>query len=85
MSKVLLDASAVLCLLHQESGAEHVERILNHAAVSTVNVAEVHSKLCEANMPNEEISNIFPDLGISIIDFGQVMAHQTGQLVTSTD
>lgn len=38
----VLDASATLALLHTEPGAEMVEEVLDHAAISTVNWSEVH-------------------------------------------
>ena len=46
MSSVVLDASALLAVLNQEAGAEMLTpEILSDSAISTVNLAEVHSKL----------------------------------------
>jgi PIN domain nuclease of toxin-antitoxin system len=46
MNRVVLDASALLAILNQEPGAETLTpELLSAAAVSTVNLAEVHSKL----------------------------------------
>ena len=46
MSRVVLDASALLAVLNQETGAETLTaEILSGALISTVNLAEVHSKL----------------------------------------
>jgi PIN domain nuclease of toxin-antitoxin system len=46
MNKVVLDASAVLAILNQESGAEKLTpELLSAAASSTVNLAEVYGKL----------------------------------------
>ena len=46
MSRIVLDASALLALLNGESGAEKLTPQLLHAATSsTVNLAEVQSKL----------------------------------------
>ena len=46
MNKIVLDASALLALLNQEPGAETLTpELLSAAAISTVNLAEVHSKL----------------------------------------
>jgi ribonuclease VapC len=45
----VLDASALIALLHEEEGAEIVaEAIVAGAAISVVNLAEVLSKLAEA-------------------------------------
>jgi ribonuclease VapC len=46
MSNGVLDASAILAILFQERGAEKLtDEILDSAIVSTVNLAEVQSKL----------------------------------------
>jgi PIN domain nuclease of toxin-antitoxin system len=46
MSKVVLDASALLALLNQEAGAQLLTpELLSDAAMSTVNLAEVQTKL----------------------------------------
>jgi len=46
MSEVVFDASAILALLQQEPGAEKLTiEIRKNAVVSTVNLAEVQSKL----------------------------------------
>jgi PIN domain nuclease of toxin-antitoxin system len=46
MNKAVLDASAILAVLFQERGAENLsDEILQGAVVSTVNLAEVQTKL----------------------------------------
>ena len=46
MNSVVLDASALLAILNQEPGAERLTpELLSAAAISTVNLAEVHGKL----------------------------------------
>ncbi len=46
MSRVVLDASALMAVLNNEPGAEKLTpQIMNKAATSTVNLAEVHGKL----------------------------------------
>lgn len=48
MNRAVLDASALLALLNQEPGAEALTpEVLRYATSSTVNLAEVHSKLVE--------------------------------------
>lgn len=55
MSKIVLDASAVLAILNGEAGADKLPpRLLNDATVSTVNLAEVHSKLVGRGLDPEE-------------------------------
>ena len=55
MSKVVLDASAVLALLNQEPGAQNLTpELLRDATASTVNLAEVQTKLVrEGGDPDE--------------------------------
>jgi len=46
VNKIVLDASAILAVLNQEPGSEKLTpEMLSRAAVCTVNLAEVHSKL----------------------------------------
>lgn len=52
MSSNVLDASALLTLLNQEPGADKLTPdILDGAVSSTVNLAEVQSKLVQRGMP----------------------------------
>jgi ribonuclease VapC len=55
VSKIVLDASAVLAVLNQEPGAEKLTlEMLSYAAASTVNLAEVHTKLVSRGGNPEE-------------------------------
>ena len=47
MSEFVLDSSAVLALLFQESGMERVEQILDLSIMGRVNEIEVLTKLME--------------------------------------
>ena len=51
----ILDASALLCLLFGEPGADRVERALPDAFISAANLAEVLSKLVDRGLDGEEI------------------------------
>lgn len=55
MNRVVLDASALLTILHQEPGAERLTpELLSAPVTSTVNLAEVHAKLVGRGLdPNE--------------------------------
>ena len=63
----LLDASAVLAVINEESGAENVEKALNDAVISTVNAAEVVSKLDDFGWPTDE--NCAPVQSLATRDF----------------
>jgi ribonuclease VapC len=55
VSKIVLDASAVLALLNNEPGADRLTlELLNDAICSTVNLAEVQSKLVSAGLDPDE-------------------------------
>lgn len=55
MSKVVLDASAILALLNNETGADVLTpSLLSNAMCSTVNLAEVQAKLVSAGGRSEE-------------------------------
>ena len=53
----MLDASALLAILNDEPGSEKLTSqldLLSNAAISTVNLAEVHSKLVAHGMDDDE-------------------------------
>ncbi|MGB3421341.1 MAG: hypothetical protein WBA52_13075 [Dolichospermum sp.] len=52
MSEVVVDASAILALLNQETGSEEVLIFIGKAAISTVNLSEVIAKLADAGIPD---------------------------------
>lgn len=55
MNEVVFDASVMLALLQNERGAEKLtDEILENAVASTVNLAEVQSKLVKKGHPPEE-------------------------------
>ncbi len=84
MSEVVLDATAVLALLNDEPGAERVASCLPTAVISTVNLAEVVSKLAEAGMPERTIQTVLGELGLRAIPFDETLAFRTGFLRPAT-
>lgn len=85
MSKVVLDASALLALLNKERGSERVaEFIENGATISTINLSEVVAKLSEAGMPEETIHEVLDALGLTIVDFDRTFAYKAGLLRNAT-
>src|ERR1700739_1548362 len=55
MTRIVLDAPALLALLNQEPGADKLTpELLSGAASSTVNLAEVHSKLVARGLPLDD-------------------------------
>lgn len=76
----VLDASAVLCLLFSEKGAEKVEAHLGDASISVVNYTEVLSKLVDRGLDAEEAIRDLSDLDITILPVGQEVAEEAARL-----
>ncbi len=84
MSKIVLDASALLALINAEPGTDVVSGWLPGASISAVNVSEVVAKLCEAGMPEKTVRQMLEPLGLEIIPFDEEQAYQAGFLRTIT-
>ncbi len=84
MSRVVLDASALLALLNGEPGQEVVADNLPGALISAVNLSEVVAKLVEAGMPDDVVRSALGGLGIEIRAFDSEAAYLTGILRTQT-
>ena len=76
----LLDASALLASLNEESGADVVESTLSDAAVSAVNVTEVAGKLSEYGWAQADIAPLFEQLQLTVICYDLPIALLAGQL-----
>lgn len=84
MSRVVLDASALLALLNQEQGAERVAPLMADAAISTVNLAEVTTRLALAGMPEAAIRETLALLPMELISFDSDQAIEVGLLAPAT-
>ena len=71
MNKCVLDASAILALLNDESGAGTVQELLPVAIISAVNYAEVVTRLSLLGMPESEIHEALDMLGLALISFDE--------------
>jgi PIN domain nuclease of toxin-antitoxin system len=80
MSEVVVDASAILALLNQETGSEEVSRFIGKAAISTVNLSEIIAKLADAGIPEEDIRQILSNLNLEVINFDEEQALKAGML-----
>jgi ribonuclease VapC len=81
----VLDASAVLALLNNEPGADNLTpELLSEAASSTVNLAEVHSKLVsEGGDPEEAWEDTLSPIR-EVFPFTDEHAKLAGSLVAQT-
>jgi ribonuclease VapC len=84
MISCILDASAILAYLEGESGSPDVEKVLDEAAVSAVNIAEVASKLAERGAPADRIRQTIQALGVEVIPCDETIAYRIGDLRAST-
>jgi ribonuclease VapC len=80
MSSPVLDASALIAVLHREPGQEAVIAVLPGALMSAVNLAEVVSKLAERGMPASEAQADALALGIDVVPFDAALAQEVGDL-----
>jgi len=69
-AKIVLDASAVLAYLKREPGYKKVRQALAAgAAISTVNLAEVFTKVQARRLPPEAVSSRLHSLGLTPVPF----------------
>lgn len=81
MRRGVLDASALLALLNGEPGSEQVANVIvDGAVISTVNLAEVVTKLSEIGMSEALIHDVLDSLGLEIVDLDFKQAYQIGLL-----
>lgn len=84
MSRDVLDSSAVLASFYGEAGADTIDDILRGAVISTVNVAEIISKLVERGMSAGMAKSTLIDIGIEIVPFDLEQAELVGDLRQKT-
>lgn len=84
MSEVVVDASAVLALLNQETGSEEISQVIGNAAISAVNLSEVIAKLAEAGIPEEDIRQILFNLNLEVILFNEEQGLKAGMMRPAT-
>ena len=81
MSKaVVLDSSALLCLLNGEAGAERVAEVMPSAAIGAVNLAEVVTKLRERGLSVEDVEDVLGGLNLDVRPLTSDQAYATGHL-----
>jgi len=86
MSKAALDASAILAYLFNERGAERLTpEILADALVSTVNLAEVQTKLLKMGRSAEDAWIDAHSLGTLAVPYTSEHARIAGDLMTQTE
>jgi ribonuclease VapC len=84
MTKVVLDASALLAYIHGEPGAERVAAALDEAVISTVNLAEAVTKLVLTTGSRARTQRLIEEAEVDVVDFDESLALETGALAALT-
>ena len=81
----MLDTSAILAYLVQETGAERIEGMIEDgAAVSTVIVQETMSKLVQLGLPREAAEEAIVSVGLNVHDVTFALAIEAGTMFPLT-
>ncbi len=74
----MLDASALLCLLNREHGAEFVAAVMGGAKISAVNLTEVVSKLIDKGLDGPTVVADLSELDLIVVDMDRRQAERAG-------
>lgn len=80
----VLDASALLCLIRNEPGAERVAAALPQSHVGAVNLGEVIAKMVELGMSENLIDQVLDPLQLRVVPFDAGLARASGLLRAAT-
>jgi ribonuclease VapC len=81
---VVLDSSAFLAFIQAEPGGEAVAGVVGEALMSSVNLAEVITKLVERTGSLEIARTALGMASVDVVDFDQPQAERAGLLVKTT-
>jgi len=84
MSRVVLDASALIAMLKNEPGADAVAATIASASMGVFNYAEVVSHFIHLGMPAVEVDDMLNPLPMTIIPADKLLARDAGRLRTAT-
>ena len=76
----VLDASALLAMLHAEPGGEEVQKVLQTSSISSVNWSEVVQKSLERGVEVEGMRQDLEVLGLEIVPFSAAQAERAAFL-----
>lgn len=83
-SEVVLDASALLALMRAEKGAERVAAAIDHAAIGTVNLAEVAAKFVREEIAIRVVREWIDALKLDVRPFDAELAYAAAALLPAT-
>jgi len=76
----VLDASALLAYLHQETGWKQVQSVIAESCIGTVNWSEVSQKVAQKGMDVETVRTLLEELGLLILPFSVHQAELSARL-----
>ena len=80
MSDFVLDASALLAVIQAERGSERVAEVLDRAAISAIDLAEVVGRLADLGLPGETIRRQLERLDLGVVAVDEDLAYAAGLL-----
>lgn len=84
MTRVVLDASALLALILGETGGDAVGEVLADAVMTTVNLAEVVTYAARNGATESDVRALLDPLPFERVAFDEDLAHAAGLLVART-
>ena len=82
MAQAVVDASVVLAILKNESGSD--DKLLEQACASTVNLAEVLTKLVQLGFSDTDAAEMLKELSIESIPYTDEHIHLTASISRKT-
>ena len=83
-NKIVLDASALLCLLNDEPGVDRVAQVLTRSVIGAVNLGEVVSKLRDRGLTLDEVNEALGGLHLDVRPLSPAQAMIIGDLRPAT-
>ena len=80
MIENVLDASAVLAYLFNETGADKVELLLENSVIGRINVTEVLTKLVQDGLTIDEAKETFDKLNLEVAEFDENQSLKVAEL-----
>ncbi len=84
MAKFVLDASAVLAFIQGEAGSDEVEACMSDGVITSVNLAEVITRLSDAGLAPDALSDVLVELALPVAPVDEELALAAGQLRRQT-
>lgn len=82
--RYVLDASALLALLLEETGADQVEEVLDFACIGAVNLAEAATVLARRPMSHEGVMAVLSEAPVTVLLADGSLGIAAGLLATTT-